>query len=440
MGSSLRSVYSLLLGMGILLMGSGLIGTLLGLRAQSEGFSELAIGMVMSAFFIGYIAGSWIIPGVIARVGHIRTFAALAALSAVAALLHGLWIDPIVWWVLRLINGISLLGSYMVIESWLNEQVVEKRGQVFAIYMMTSLFALGAGQFLLLVYGPESIQTFMLVAILFAFGLIPIALTPVTQPVPIQTARLPLRDLYQRAPVGTVGAGVSGLVTGSFWGLAAVFARDVGLGDAGVAAFLSAAIFGGALLQYPIGHASDGRDRRKALMVVAGLAALGSVGIYMTIGMTPILLIGLGLLWGGFAFSLYALSVAQTYDRLDASEALEATRGLLLMNGIGSAVGPMLAGLILFLTSASALPLAFAALLLGYILYVARQLRREAPVPPPEMADFVPVMRTSPVAADIDPRTESDPHETVTLHPGEEKNPDGDPSTREEGKANARTP
>jgi MFS family permease len=417
MGSSLRSSFSLLLGMSILLMGSGLIGTLLGLRAVSEGFSELAIGIVMSAFFVGYIVGSWMIPALIARVGHIRTFAALAALSAVAALAHALWIDPVVWWVLRLINGISLLGSYMVIESWLNEQVVEKRGQVFAIYMMTSLLALGTGQYLLLIYGPEAIQSFMLVAMLFALGLVPIALTPVTQPVPIRTVGLPLRELYRRAPVGTVGAGVSGLVTGAFWGLAAVFAREIGLSDAGVATFLSAAIFGGAMLQYPIGHASDRRDRRKALIVVAGLAAMGSVALFFAIGQDTALIVVLALLWGGFAFTLYALSVAQTYDRLDASEALEATRGLLLMNGIGSATGPLLAGLILYLAGASALPLAFAAVLTLFILFVLLQLRREEPTPQPEMTEFVPLTRTSTVAAEIDPRTEADPHEPVTVSP-----------------------
>jgi MFS family permease len=421
MGSSLRSSFSLLLGMSILLMGSGLIGTLLGLRAVSEGFSELAIGVVMSAFFVGYIVGSWMIPALIARVGHIRTFAALAALSAVAALAHALWIDPVVWWVLRLVNGISLLGSYMVIESWLNEQVVEKRGQVFAIYMMTSLLALGIGQYLLLIYGPEAIQSFMLVAMLFALGLVPIALTPVTQPVPIRTVGLPLRELFRRAPVGTVGAGVSGLITGAFWGLAAVFAREIGLSDAGVATFLSAAIFGGAMLQYPIGHASDRRDRRKALIVVAGLAAVGSVALFFAIGQSTALIVVLAVLWGGFAFTLYALSVAQTYDRLDASEALEATRGLLLMNGIGSATGPLLAGLILYLAGASALPLAFVAILTLFIVFVLLQLRREEPTPQPEMTEFVPLTRTSTVAAEIDPRTEADPHEPVTVSP--EPNP-----------------
>ncbi len=421
MGSSLRSSFSLLLGMSILLMGSGLIGTLLGLRAVAEGFSELTIGFVMSAFFVGYIVGSWLIPALITRVGHIRTFAALAAISAVAALVHALWIDPVVWWVLRLINGISLLGSYMVIESWLNEQVVEKRGQVFAIYMMTSLLALGIGQYLLLIYGPDAIQSFMLVAMLFALGLVPIALTPVTQPVPIRTEGLPLRELYRRAPVGIVGAGVSGLVTGAFWGLGAVFAREIGLSDAGVATFLSAAIFGGAMLQYPIGHASDRRDRRKALIVVAGLAAVGSVALFFAIGQNTALIVVLALLWGGFAFTLYALSVAQTYDRLDASEALEATRGLLLMNGIGSATGPMLAGLILYLAGASALPLAFALLLALFIVFVLVQLRQEGPTPQPEMTEFVPMTRTSAVAAEIDPRTEADPHEPVTVSP--EPNP-----------------
>jgi MFS family permease len=421
MGSSLRSSFSLLLGMSILLMGSGLIGTLLGLRAVSEGFSEWAIGIVMSAFFVGYIVGSWLIPTLIARVGHIRTFAALAALSAVAALAHALWIDPVVWWVLRLINGISLLGSYMVIESWLNEQVVEKRGQVFAIYMMTSLLALGIGQYLLLIYGPEAIQSFMLVAMLFALGLVPIALTPVTQPVPIRRVGLPLRELYRRAPVGTVGSGVSGLVTGAFWGLGAVFAREIGLSDAGVAAFLSAAIFGGAMLQYPIGHASDRRDRRKALIVVAGLAAAGSVALFFAIGQSTTMIVVLALLWGGFAFTLYALSVAQTYDRLDSSEALGATRGLLLMNGIGSATGPMLAGLILYLAGASALPLAFAGLLTLFIFFVLLQLRQHEPTPQPEMTEFVPLTRTSTVAAEIDPRTEADPHEPVPVSP--EPNP-----------------
>lgn len=413
MGSSLSSVFSLLLGIAIMLTGSGLIGTLLALRAVAEGFSEFAIGMVMAAFFLGYILGSWMIPPLISRIGHIRTFATLAALSAAAALLHGLWIDPTVWAFLRLINGISLLGTYMVIESWLNEQVVERRGQVFAIYMTVALLALGAGQYLLLVYGPEMLQSFMLVAILFVLALVPIALTPVTQPVPMKTDRLPLLELFRRAPSGTIGAGVAGLVTGSFWGMAAVFGREIGLGDTAVALFLSAAIFSGALFQYPIGRASDLHDRRKALAVTAGLASLGALGLLWTIGAFVWWTVAMGVAWGTFAFSLYALSVAQAYDRLKPSEALGATRGLLLMNGIGSTLGPIAAGTLMAFGGAGAYPTGVAVVLGVFLLFLLIDLRRSPPRVALETSPFVPVTRTSPIAAEIDPRTDTDPHQPI---------------------------
>jgi len=229
MFATVASIYSLLLGMGILLAGSGLLGTLLGLRAGLEGYSELLIGVIMSAFFLGYILGSFLCPPLIRRVGHIRAFAALASTASVASLLHGLMVDPVVWWVLRVITGISVLGLYMVIESWLNEQVRHKRGQVFAVYMMVSLVALGVGQFLILAYGPSSLASFVLVGMLFSLGLLPVALTPVSQPVPVQTPRFPLVRLYHQSPVGFVGSFTSGMITGTFWGLSAVYALAIGL-------------------------------------------------------------------------------------------------------------------------------------------------------------------------------------------------------------------
>src|SRR5690606_18980652 len=105
--ATVASIYSLLLGMGILLAGSGLLGTLLGLRGEMEGYSQLVIGVIMSAFFLGYIVGSFTCPPLIRRVGHIRAFAALAAVASTASLLHGLLVDPVVWWVLRIITGIA---------------------------------------------------------------------------------------------------------------------------------------------------------------------------------------------------------------------------------------------------------------------------------------------------------------------------------------------
>ncbi|HHQ69050.1 MAG TPA: MFS transporter, partial [Halothiobacillaceae bacterium] len=168
MFQALIQVQSLILGMGVLLAGSGLLATLLGLRAAEEGFSDGIIGLIMSAFYLGYVIGTLLIPRLIRRAGHIRTFAALAAISSAAAIMHGLWVEPWVWVVLRLINGVTLLGLYMVIESWLNTRASSHRGQIFGTYMMVSLFAYGAGQFLIGIHGPMEVATFAIVALLFS--------------------------------------------------------------------------------------------------------------------------------------------------------------------------------------------------------------------------------------------------------------------------------
>jgi len=399
------SIRSLLLGMGIFLAGSGLLGTLLGLRAGEEGFSEAVIGLIMSAFFIGYILGSYFCPKLIRRVGHIRTFAAMAAISCVVALLHGLFVDPYVWWVLRIINGISILGLYMVIESWLNEQITHYRGQIFGIYMTVSLLALGAGQFLIVAYGPNELASFALVAILFAIGLLPIALTRTAQPTPIATDSLSLKTLFKKAPVGAAGALISGLVTGTFWGMSAVFAHALGMSNNLIATFIALSILGGALLQWPLGKLSDNRDRRWVLSWIA-LAGAGAVLLFPLLGSVSITaFMAAALLYGGFSFSLYSISVAQTHDRLSEGQVLEGTRGLLMLNGIGASIGPMMTGLVMQLLGSHGFPVMLAATLVGLVIFIQWRMRVDRPVPEAERGEFVLVTRTSAVAADLDPRT-----------------------------------
>ncbi len=417
---TLSSVSTLLLGMGVLLAGSGLIGTLLGLRAGIEGFSDMAMGVVMSAFFMGYIVGAFVCPPLIRAIGHIRAFAAMAALSAVVSLLYGMIVDPVAWWLLRVINGICMVGLYIVIESWLNERVEEGRGQVFAVYMMVSLLALAGGQYLLLVYGPGDLGSFALVAILFCLGLIPIAMTPTSQPQQIDRPHLPLRKIYDAAPVGVVGALVSGAVTSAFWGLSAIYGRDAGLDAAGVATLVSLVIVGGAALQWPIGRYSDHRDRRMVVMMVALLGAASAMGLYALAEHSRLALYASALVYGGFSFSLYGLCVAQTHDRLDRSDVLQATQGLLLLNGIGATIGPLLAGVVMQFAGTRSFPLLLASLLFLLAMYVAWRIRIRSAVPEPEMSDFVVVTRTSPLALEMDPRIprgQPDPAEAKQAKP-----------------------
>src|SRR5690606_26053540 len=132
MRTMLAPLSSLLAGVALLLLGHGLLNTLLTLRGIAEGYSTGMVGLLMSGYFGGFLIGTWLAPSLIRRIGHIRTFSFYAALAATAVLLHVLIVNPWVWLVLRVMYGVALVTLYMVIESWLNAQVNgEKRGQVF---------------------------------------------------------------------------------------------------------------------------------------------------------------------------------------------------------------------------------------------------------------------------------------------------------------------
>jgi len=262
----LVSISTLLLGIGIVLLGAGMLGTLLGMRAGLSGFGPLTAGLIMSGYFVGYIIGTYQCPMLIRRFRHIRVYAAMAALGSIIALLHGLFVNPWIWGGLRVLSGICMVGLYMVIESWLNEQSpTHLRGKVFAVYMTVTLVAMAIGQFLILAGDINSLNLFALASMLFSLGLVPITFTRVREPVSVPRAHLGLRHLHEVAPLAVAGAFICGICASALLGMGPIFAQRVGLSTAGTALFMSITILGGAVLQWPVGHLSDTRDRRKIL-------------------------------------------------------------------------------------------------------------------------------------------------------------------------------
>jgi MFS family permease len=389
------SISSLLFGIAILLLGSGLMGTLLSLRGGMEGFSDTTTGIVMSGFFVGYIVGSYLSPRLVRRVGHIRVFAAYAAIAAVSVMLHGLWIDPWFWWVLRVISGVCSVGIYLAVESWLSVLVPHsRRGRLYAVYTTVNLLALGAGQYLLLPFGPKALETFVLAGICFVLALVPVALTRVDPPPTIPAPQLQFRRLLQISPLGAMGAFATGLGNGAFWGLSALFGHKLGLTPTEIAMFVSAVIFGGALLQWPIGHLSDTHDRRIVLAFVCLFGFLSMLAAYAVARVQLQGLIVSGVFYGGFSFAVYSLAVAHANDHLKPEEILDATRGLLLLNGIGAAIGPVAAGYFMAEAGAPAFLLFLGGTLALLGLFAAWRMLVSAPVAVEQQAAFVPMART----------------------------------------------
>jgi MFS family permease len=400
---------ALLAGVALLLAGSGLLGTLLAVRGRAEGFSDQALGLIMSGYFVGFLLGTYAAPGLIQRIGHIRAFAFFAALCAVSVLLYPLLVGPGAWGVLRVVTGIAFVGLYTVIESWLNAQApAAQRSRVFAVYMVVNLLALAGGQWLLRVSSPMLFVPFSLVAILVCMAALPVTASRMVQPELPAMPRLALATLYRTAPAAALGALLAGLALGGFWGLGAVYADRLGLDVTGVATLVSLTILGGAALQWPIGLLSDRGDRRTTLALVCAVATAVSIALALGGADDRRLLYALFFVFGGLAFAIYPLCVAHLLDHLPAENMLAGCSSLLLVNGIGSALGPAIAGAAMGATGPQALPLFFAATmaLLAAITGGRRLLRRRDRDNP---AHFHPMLRTTPSALELLPETDPDP-------------------------------
>ena len=274
MNKLLIPLASLLSGLALLVVGTGLLFAAIGAQAGNAKFSGLVTGLVMSAYFAGFVYGTYACPAIIRRVGHIRAFAAMASIASAIPMFHALWTNAFAWGALRFVTGVCLVGLYIVVESWLNVvATTAQRGKVFAAYMAVSGISMAAGQWLILVGDRFGFVPFAMVSILFSFALIPITLTPVAEPEAMETPKFVLKELIYISPIGVIGTIGSGLLGGAFYSLGHVFGQGVGFSEAGIATFMAATILGGAAFQWPVGHLSDKNDRRWVLFWVCALCA-----------------------------------------------------------------------------------------------------------------------------------------------------------------------
>lgn len=395
-------ISGLLLGITILLTGVGLLGSLLGLRATLAHFPGWELGLVMSGYFAGFVIGSFLCPVLIRRVGPIRTFAALAAVAASAALAHGLAVNPWSWLALRLITGTAMVGLYIVTESWLNATLPRShRVRVFGFYVMLTLVALAVGQSLFLALPATGTALFLVAGMLIVAGLIPVTATRLEQPAAVSAPRLPPLRLLARAPFAVVATFLSGLTSGAFWGLGAAFATRLGFSPGKVGAFVACAIAGGVVAQWPLGRLSDRVGRRPVLIGAAAVGAVFALFMAATARGPEWLLLLFAFGFGAMALCLYALAVAHMNDLLEPHEVLSATQGLLLATGIGSALGPLIAGTMFDVAGVRGFPLYLAAVLAVLALYgIVRSIQRRVPEPA-EQGEYVPMVRTSHVGLNM---------------------------------------
>ena len=395
---ALRPLIPLFIAAGILLAGNGIQGTAIAIRGAQEGFSTSLIGLIGTAYFVGFLLGCLYIPRLLNAVGHIRTFAALAAITASGTLMLVIIVDPIAWLLLRFVVGFCFSGLFTTIESWINSGVKnETRGRVLAVYRIVDIFAVTGAQFMMPALGTEGFVLFAVMGVMITLSLVPVSLADRSNPQPPAEFRFDLKGIWVLSPLACIGCVTIGATNGAFRLIGTLYAEGIGLSITDVAVFMSVGIVGGAVLQYPLGHLSDRFDRRTVLLsttagaVAAGLFLAFGAGMSATLNYLGIFL------FGAFALPLYSLSAAHANDHARAGQHVMVAAGLMFFFSLGASIGPYLSSAAVEAFGPEALFTYTSAVHAALIVATIWRMRARRPVPAEARGPSSWLLRTSPV-------------------------------------------
>lgn len=408
----LRSIFSPILSLVIIMIGSGYFNTFLSLRITDTGGPPWLAGLIYASFYAGMMVGGFRMENLIKRVGHIRAFSIFAATMGSFVLIQG-FTESILWWLIfRFVVGVSCAGLFIVIESWLLLLSSPKtRGTILAIYMIALYAAQGSGQFLLNAFKIGGLGAFTITAILSSFSIIPVCLMKASYPNLTETERVSVPYLFKKSPLGFIGCFIAGLILSAFYALGPIYAREMNMSILQVSQIMGFTIIGGLVLQTPLGYLSDIIERRKVIILTSLLLTLTCVAILFSSHYSFFILVLLFVMYGGFSFTLYPLCITYCCDFFSNAGITAITASCLIVYGIGCIIGPLISPIFINYLGANGLIVylgIFAGTLtcFGFIRAVCK------PPPPKEMhEDFMALPRTSPQAYQLDPRSDETPKE-----------------------------
>lgn len=398
--SSIRPLIPLLIAAGILLGGNGLQGTLIALRGAQEGFSPAMIGFMGTCYFAGFLLGCIFITRIMKAVGHVRSFASLAAIASAGTLMLILFIDPVMWSAMRFASGFCFAGLFTVMEAWLNSGVSNHdRARVLSFYRIIDIGSVTGAQFLIPMVGADGFAIFAVMSIMITLSLVPVSLGDRTNPAPPQNVKLDLARVFRISPLGCIGCVAVGMTNSAFRTLSPVYAAEIGMSVTDVVTFVSVGIIGGALIQYPLGALSDRWDRRAVLLLSSAGAMATALAIAFGAGSVPLTNFVLVFVFGSFAMPLYSLSAAHANDRAGKGEFVLVNAALMLFYSIGAIGGPVMASYGMQRIGPQALFIFCASVYGLFILMTLYRMLARPAVPASRRGRFIALLRTSPIFA-----------------------------------------
>ncbi len=372
----LLSTWGLFAGLTLLMVSAGVFSTLVGVRAELKQLPTIVSGGITTAYYAGFLLGSWYSLRALAQVGHIRVYGALASLLSASVLITGVSDSPLVWIIMRSSTGFCFAGIYVVAESWLNGLAKNTfRGRLLAMYNVIAMGAYGVGQLLVFNFDARTLTGFAFAAVVSSLAVIPVAMSKQAATPDIERhERISLRELARIVPTGFGTILLVGLAHGGMLGMVVIHATREGLSVGQTGLFVAVLQLGGMALTWPISSASDDIDRRIiGLLISLGAIVMGAIMLTQDTDsvMTLVLLFAIG----GLSFPLYAVAGAYTNDWVSPEQMSAAASQLVTMYGFGAMLGPLAAAPFLDLLGTDGYAwsiIAFHVLILVFLVYRIR--------------------------------------------------------------------
>lgn len=403
------SLSALFISLALVIGGNAYLLTYLGVRLGAEGVPPTQVGFIMVCYSIGFAIGSHYATHLVAKVGHIRTFAAMAALTAMASMSYPLMDSVYFWATLRFVGGITAAGLYVIIESWFSAVASNNnRGTLFALYQVAAYGSSTLAQMTVGYSEPLSSVPFTGAALVLLAAIIPLCLSRMQSPHIEPGPKMSLLTLYREAPLGLTCAFTGGIMLGAYYSLVPLFGSLTNMSVKEVSQLMTASVLLALLLAWPVGWICDRVQRSQVMLVITLTAAFLSLAVALSVDMSFLIRVVPAAVLLGMLSLVNSVAVALTHDRIDASARVAASSALMLCYGVGSIIGPIGSSMLMEAFAPETMFVGFAVLLVALASYVRYRQKRMPPLPITAQEHYVATMPETQLSSEFDPRYETE--------------------------------